>query len=224
MAWSVDTIYGFLRWLINKNQAGGISATDFFYAWNAEQYSYQQDLLGRWQSRSAGKEGINTGLIENETIMLKLAPFTKPITLVVAAGQANKPTDFAYALALRVNGAKVFQVDHDMIWAVNDDVIDPPSINDNSYYYVEYLNYYKIFPAAVTSVDLDYIGNCSDVVWGYILSAQNRQVYNPATSIQPQWGQNSIIEITKRALKSLGVHFAAQDFEQFGSSNIVTGN
>lgn len=225
MAWNVDQIYGFLRWLINKNQAGGVSATDFFYVWNSEQYSYQQDLLGRWQNRTNTKEGINTGLIENETIMLKLAPFTKGVTIAVVGGQAPKPADFAYALALRINNAKVFSVDHDMLWAVLDDVIDPPSVTANSYYYIEYLNYYQLYPGSVTTLDLDYIGNCTDVVWGFTLDpTTKRQVYSPGASSQPMWGQNSIIEITKRALKSLGVHFSAQDFEAFGSSNIVTGN
>ncbi len=47
---------------------------------------------------------------------------------------------------------------------------------------------------------------------------------SPIVSVQPQWLQPDVIEITKRTLKSLGVHFTQQDFEQFGNSVINTGN
>src|SRR5690242_4549217 len=127
MAWDVNQVYGFLRFLIRKNQSGSISATEFFYTWNAEQYAYHDDLVGKWQNKNNTKEGMNTGLIQNEVIMTKLAPFTIPITIAIAGGQATKPTDLIYTLALRINDTKVFKINHDQKWAVLDDVIDPPS-------------------------------------------------------------------------------------------------
>jgi len=224
MAWSVDTIYKFILYQLRKNQAGGLKSTDFQFAWNSEQSAYQSDLLGRWQRNNNSKEGINTGLIENATIMTKLAPFTQTVPIVVVGGQAPKPADFVFAMALRINGTKVFQVDPDMIWAVNEDVIDPPSIPNNSYYYTEYQLYYSILPNSVTTVTLDYIQMVADIFWNSTLDANGRQVYNSVGSTQPLWGQNSIVDITKRCLKSLGISFKDQDFEAFGQSNIVTGD
>jgi hypothetical protein len=226
MAWSVDTIYGCLRFLLNKNQAGGISATDFFYAWNIEQYAYHEDLVGKWEARANGKGGINTGLIQNEVTMTKLLPFTIPVTLSIAAGQGIKPLDLIYTLALRINGVKVVQVDHDQLSDVMDDVIDPASIADNKYYYTEYLNYYSFLPIAVTNFSLDYVASCTDVVWGYSFDENGRQVYDPTPgiSVQPKWGQNTIVDITKRALTNLGVHFTDQSLTEYGKSNIITGD
>lgn len=302
MAWDVNTIYGFQRWLINKNQAGGITSQDFFFAWNSEQSQYQGDLLGRWQNRSNGKTGANIGLIEDETIMTKLAPFTNNIFITVTSGQALKPSNYTYGLALRINNAKVYQVNHDQKYAVLEDVIDPPSILNDSYYFLEYLNYFEILPNAATPLELDYIASAQDIVWAYTFDNNNRQVYNPSgitavpliyggvgygsatitfsapaaggvqaqgavqvtggvitaitmtnvgtgyagltptativgvsstpavigsptISVQPMWGsQGDIIEITKRSLKSLGVHFTSTDFEQFGASVINTGD
>lgn len=224
MAWNTDQIYGFVRFLINKNQAGGISVNDFFYAWNSEQYAYHEDLVGKWEARANGKQGINTGLIQNEVTMTKLLPFTIPITISIVEGQGIKPADLIYTLALRINDVKVFQVDHDQIWAVKDDVIDPPSIVDDSYYYTEYLNYYSFLPATVTSFDLDYVASCTDIIWAYTLDGNGRQVYDAANSVQPKWGQNTIIAISKRALTSLGVHFKDQDFAEFGKVNTITGD
>lgn len=223
MAWNVDQVYGFLRFLIRKNQSGSISATEFFYTWNAEQYAYHDDLVGKWQNRNNTKEGMNTGLIQNEVIMTKLAPFTIPVTISIAAGKATKPTDLIYTLALRINDTKVFKITHDQKWAVLDDVIDPPSITDDSYYYLEYEDYYSFLPSAATSVDLDYVASCTDVVWGFTLSG-GRQVYDSGTSVQPKWNQNTIIEITKRSLKELGVSYKDSDFASYGQSIITTGD
>lgn len=224
MPWSVDNIYSYTRFLTNKNQAGSISATDLFNAWNAEQSQYHQDLVGRWQKQNNTKTGIMSGLVEDEITISALAPFIVPTTIAIAGGQGLKPSDYIYGVALRINGAKVFSVSHDMVWAVNDDVIDPPSIADNSYYYTEYLNYFSFLPAAVTSFDLDYVAETRDIVWAYTLDANNRQVYDSGASVQPQWNKNTVIEITKRTLKGFGLHFDSREFENFGESNIQTGN
>lgn len=222
MALSVDDLYQFTLNLIKKNQAGSLTSTEWARHWNDTQSSYQDDLLGRFQSKNVGKEGGNTGLIENETIMTKLTPFIFPVTLSISAGQAIKPTGFIYTLALRINNTKVFQVDHDEVWAMLSDVIDPPSVTDDSYYYTEYQNYYKFYPNTVTSVDLDYIKTPNNVVWGFTIVG-GRQVYDAGTSTQSQWDDNSNREITKRMLTNLGVAYKDQDFLNFGRSTQITG-
>lgn len=224
MPWSVDNIYSYTKFLINKNQAGGISVSDLFNAWNAEQSQQHQDLVGRWQKQNNTKTGIMSGLIEDEVTISQLSPFIIPDTIPIAGGLGIKPTDYIYGVALRINGAKVFSIPHDTIWSVNDDVIDPPSIADDSYYFTEYLNYFSFLPATVTTFDLDYVAETTDIVWGFTLDANNRQVYNPATSVQPKWNKNTVIEITKRTLKGFGLHFDSREFESFGESNIQTGN
>lgn len=218
MALTVDDLYQFTLNLIKKNQAGSLTSVEWARHWNDTQATYQDDLLGRFQAKNVGKEGANTGLIENETIMTKLTPFITPVTLTVTSGQAIKPAGFIYTLALKINNTKVFQVDHDEVWAMLDDVIDPPSITDNSYYYTEYKNYYKFFPSSVTSVDLDYIVTPTNVVWAFTIVG-GRQVYDPGpNSIQSQWDDNSNREITKRMLTNLGVAYKDADFLNFGRS------
>lgn len=221
---------GFTKFLTNKNQAGGISAGDLFYAWNPEQKSYQQDLLGRWQNRNNGKTGNNTGLIQDETIMQKLAPFVTPVFINVESGPImTLPTDFVYKLAARINGYKVDQINPSQKWAVIRSVIDPPSRDTNTYYYIPYENYYELLPTDLlivdnVSVELDYVRQCADVKWAYTTAANGKQVYNPGLSVQPEWKDEDVIEITKRTLKGLGVHFKDKDFEQYGQSTIITGD
>lgn len=231
MAWNTDQIYGFLRFLIRKNQAGSVSATDYFYAWNSEQAAMHEDLLGKWQNRSNGKTGANIGLIQDETMLTKLAPFTLTTTLTITAGYADWPADLIYQLALRINGAKVTHFNKDERWSIQDSVIDPPDVTANCFYYTEYASAtiglpgkYEFLPNTITTATLDYIAACTDIVWGFSFDGQGRQVYNSASSVQPKWNQNTIVAITKRALKSMGVSYKDRDFAQFGESNITTGN
>lgn len=230
MALSIDYLYNFCKRLIRKNQAGGLTNTDFQLFFNDAQGSYQDDLLGRWQARNAGKTGQNTGLIEDETIIQKLSAFIKPLPLTITTGTTEKPSDFVYRLALRINGVDVFKINHNQIATVNASVIDPPSIAADKYYFVEYgktlaipNGSYFFLPNTVTIADLDYISTPENVVWGYTWDADGRQVYNSATSVQSAWDNNSNREITKRILTNLGVSFKDADFANFGKSVQLTG-
>jgi hypothetical protein len=223
MALSVDYIYDFALKLIRKNQAGSLSSTAFAKHWNDAQATYQDDLLGRFQARSNGKSGINTGLIENRTTLQKLAPFTKLYTLTITTGEADKPADFIYELAMRINGKEVIHINHNQIATVNDNVIDPPSISNDQYYVVEYEDYYSFLPTAVTEAELDYICTPEDVLWAYTIDGSGRQVYDAGNSVQPVWDNNSCREITKRMLTNLGVSYKDNDFAAFGKSVQTTG-
>lgn len=223
MALSIDYLYTFALKLIRKNQSGSLSAHEFNQHWNDAQSSYFDDLVGRFQARNNGKEGINTGLIQNKTLLQKLAPFIKNDTLAVSDGEVDKPTDFLYELALRINGKDVITIMHDQIAAVNDNVIDPPSITNNKYYVTEYEDVYSFLPTTVTSVDIDYISKPREVKWNYNFDEDGRQVYNSGTSAQSAWDDNSNREITKRMLVNLGVSFKDNDFTNFGKSVQTVG-
>src|SRR5689334_11153525 len=137
MRWNVNMIMELTKSLTNKNQAGSISATDLFYRWNTEQMMYWQDVVGRWQARANGKEGMNTGLMLNETILGELAPFTIPTDLTVSGGMADKPEDFEYRISLTVGSYKCWFIRPDQIAEVNHSYIDPPSISANKFYATE---------------------------------------------------------------------------------------
>jgi len=223
MATTVNDLYQFALKLIRKNQSGSINGTEFQYFWNDEQFAYMSDLLGRFQNKNNGKEGANTGLILNETILTKLAPFTKPATLTIAAGQANKPTGHIYTLDIMIGDYLVYNINHNQKAAVKQSVIDPPSITDNNFYYVEYEGYYSFLPTTVTTATLDYIIAPTKVVWGYTLDGDGRQVYNAGTSIQPQWDDITCMEITKRMLRNMGISLKDNDFINFGNTAVTSG-
>jgi len=227
--WNVNRILNLFKFLLRQNQSGSISTDDFFNAWNTEQNAYFSDELGKWQNRNNTKSGQNTGLILNETIMTDLAVFTIPGSVTISSGQATKPTDFIYGLARRLNDGTseklVTKINHGQKWYVNNDVIDPPSVADGTYYILEYEDYYEVLPSTATgSLLLDYVAQPENIVWGFTYDAQNRKVYNAGLSIQPKWQDPTIITITKRALTSFGVSYKDKDFTNFGDKNTITGD
>lgn len=227
--WNVNRILGLFKFLLRQNQSGSISTTDFFNAWNVEQNSYHTDLVGPWEKMGNSKSGANTGLIMNETIMTQLSPFTIAGSVAISSGSATKPDDFIFGLArrLELNGAEflVTKINHGQKWYVNNDVIDPPSVTDGTYYIIEYENYYEVLPTSATgNLQLDYIAQPENISWGFTYDSQNRKVYNAGLSIQPKWSDPTIITITKRALSNFGVSYKDKDFTNFAKANIATGD
>lgn len=221
---TVDAAYKQVLFIMRKNQAGGLSADDFQRVFNAEQSAYLSDLLGRWQNRGNGKTGQNTGLVENETILTKLAPFTKNAGLTILAGDAILPDDFVYQLDVRIDDEKVTYLPKSQLSAMLKSVIDPPDETTGTYYYTNYQTFLRFFPSTVTISDLDYVARPAEVVWGYTFDADDRQQYDPGLSIDPEWLDEDTLEICRRCLKTLGVSFKDVDMQGFGNSVIQTGD
>ena len=221
MALSVDYLYNFTLSLIRKNMSGALGNEDFERFWNDEQYAYMSALLGRFQAENNSKTGANTGLIQDETIMQKISPFIKKVTII--GGVTNMPSDLLYRLSLMVGNYNCYKTNFNQRSSVINSVIDPPSVTANNYYFFEYSNQYEILPSSVASAQLDYVFSPEPIKWGFTWDDDNRQVYNVGLSKQPLWDTISCLEITKRGLKNIGVSYKDQDFENFGQNAITTG-
>lgn len=225
MAWTVDKLFDFVKFLTRKNQTASITPAEFNLVWNSEQRSYMGELLGRFQPRSNSKAGQNTGLIENQTILSALAPFTTTANQSVAiTGNAAKPTDIVYLLDIRCNDQSVRMINKGQIYAMLRSLIKPPNITTGNYYGTEYDTFYKIWPSQAGSIDVDFIRNCPDVVYAYTDDANGVAQYDAGNSTQPLWKDLELQEITKRTLKQFGVSMSERTFSEFGQSNILTGS
>lgn len=227
MAWNTDQILNCYLYLIRKNQADSVSPQDFFFNWNLESRAYYADLRGRFNRNNNSKTGIDTGLAENQVIITTLSPLMHNITIPVVSGQAAKPANFSYLMAMRDTNTqdRTYSFNKDQKFSIVGSVIDPPSVADSSFYYTEYGTYFEVLPANTVSVDLDYLSSPVDIVWGYTIDpTTNRFVYDTESSVQSEWSQTSIDEITKRSLKSTGVSFQNEDYAQYGESIITKGD
>lgn len=221
---TVDNLFTFYKQLIRKNQSSEIGNEEFENMFHVEQISYQGDLLGRFQARNNGKEGTNTGLIENETILQKLSVFIEPEkTITIVNGFADKPEDLAYRMSLRANGYDCYKINFNQRNSVLQSVIDPPSVTDNRYYFLEYGGQYEFLPATITTANIDYVKIPTKIKWGFTYDTDDYMIYNEGSSVHPQWDLASCQEIIQRMLTLTGISFKDKDFESFGKDVIATG-
>lgn len=226
---NVDYAYKYILWQMNKNQAGSVSATEFGYLFNSEQIAYMNDLLGVWQRNNNSKQGNLTGLIENQTILNKLLPFTKESPIEFNNGVGTGVQDYVYILAITYLGHKMFYLTKDQLYNMQTDVIDPPSFSDNKYYFTDiYIDgsgkRFLSYPSINDSLaKLYYVDTPDPVLWNYTIVG-GRQVYSSSGSTQPLWDELTAQEICNRCLKKLGVHFKDGDFVNYGNSVIQTAN
>lgn len=217
MALSVDYVYKFMLDVMKKSQAGGLRKESFQYHWNNASNNYMNALLGPFQLKSNDPSNPKQGLLQNQTVLGKLQPFVTSTSITPAAGLAAKPSDYIFALNLSVGDYDMVPVTLNQINGAKASVIDPPSTTQ--FYYAENSTSFKILPASsVSSITLEYIKKATNVVWAYTFDANNRQVYDAANSVQPEWDDLSCGEITMRAFKTLGVSFKDGDMAQFGQS------
>jgi hypothetical protein len=224
MAWTVKQIFELVQFLANKNETGAISPNDFFYAWNSEQRAYMGDILGKIRARNPNKNAPD-GLKEDVSTLQSLRPFVTQETLTIAVnGASDIPTDLVHALAVRIHDRDCKYVNKGQIYSVLNSAIDPPSITNNIYYFTDYDTFYKFWPAASSSAELDYVRNPTDVVFGYTIDANELEQYDAGSSVQPEWLDVDAVAITRRTLKSFGIHFSSNDFQSFGQVAVQTGN
>lgn len=223
-AWNVEKLFRYVEFLTKKNQSGPITPDDFFYAWNGEQRSYMSDLLGKVRTMNPNKNAPQ-GLKEDASTLESLRPFTTTANLTISvSGNADIPTDLVHALAVRINDRDCKYANKGQIYSVINSAIDPPSIPNNIYYFTDYDTFYKFWPAASSSATLDYVKDCTDVVFGYTTDANDIIQYNAGASTHPLWGNLDIVAITKRTLKPFGLHFSSGEMLSFGQAATNTGN
>jgi hypothetical protein len=216
---TVDDVYQSMLKTARKNQSGFLSRTDFEKFYNLAQYQYFNDLKGRFQ-RSTVATG---GTFNDETITTKLSPFvTTNATVIVSAGVAFKPSNFVRLQAMRTVSGKMIQlVSYDKLASRINSAIDP--LTTEAPVYIQSASSWLMFPNTVSSVVVDYLRLPIKVVWGFTVNGQGREVYNPVTSINPEWLDDDAQEIAIRALKLFGVSIKDGELIGLGEQTNVKG-
>jgi len=219
---TVDQVYSNLKFIVRKNQLGSLPPSEFQYAFNTAQRNYYDLLVGRIEQYRYGSAVPRIGLSMTDNVVSRLTPFQKTATLTVSSGVATKPVDFNKLLAMYTpNDFRVLRIEEDRFAERVKDSIDP--VNEANAFYIEEKTNWRIYPTTLNNLTLKYLYVPIDVVWGYTLDGQGRPVYNPATSVQPEWLENDYDEIIARAAKIIGVSLKDQLDIQYGNSVIQTG-
>lgn len=227
----VNTNYQFIQFLIRKNQTGNVTPTEYQLAYNTAQRDYYDMLLGRVEQFQYGKPVARIGLGMSSKIAKDLAPFKKTnITINVTGatppyggGQAAYPNDFHFLAAMfDTTYRKVERIDDTKIAARLNSKINPLT-DTSSPFYVESANAWSIYPAGVSQVIINYYRLPVSVVWGYTTNSNGRAVYDPNSSVQPEWDDPSNDEILGRAIRLMGISFSDEEKVKFGEEVINRG-
>lgn len=179
---NINDIYVLIQYIINKNQQGYLPPSKFNEIINQAQRSYISYLLGSFQSYLPGRPVSRVELGQNSVIRQRLSPVIKSTTLGIDMyGVSPYPSDYLQADAMRLVDTfqRVRFVQQDSLYSYYNSVIDP--VASNPIYLIQDTGF-QFYPTDLSQAKLSYIGNPSDMNWGYTL-VNNRPVYSPQNPI-----------------------------------------
>jgi len=212
---TVNDVYVLMKYIINKNEQGYLSPSQFNTVINQGQRSYASYLLGSFQTYSAGRPVSKVELGDNTVVRQRLSPIIYGYNLSVDTnGYSPYPGDYAQADAMWsfYGFNRIRSVQQDSLWSYYNSVIDP--IATNPIYLIEDTGF-QFYPQSISAAKLSYVRNPPNMVWGYVDDNRGRPVYSEDHSTQPVWDDLSIFEIITRALAMVGVNLQSQAVVQY---------
>lgn len=156
---------------------------------------------------------------ETREITVDLLPFiTDPTSLSLnGSGIATIPGTFKYLVAMTggTNGVDVTEVDKgSLAYHINDPLCPPSADYPICAFYKTTIQFY---PITLTNVKITYLKEPIKPVWAYTI-VSNRFVYDDASSIDIEWGEENHNEIIMKTMDYLGINLREGDLVQFSQS------
>lgn len=218
---NVNEVYTLIQYIVNKNQQGYVSPSDFNQVINQAQKSYTSYLLGSFQGYMPGRPVARVEFGQNSVIRDRLSPIIRSnYTLNIdSTGFSPYPTDYLQTDAIITTSfQRVRYVQQDSLYSYYNSVIDP--ISSNPIYLMETAGF-RFYPVGLGTAILSYVKNPPIIIWGYTTDpVTGRPVYDPTpgVSIDPVWDDAAIFEIISRALSLIGVNLQSAAISQFAES------
>lgn len=204
---TVDFSYSIVLYAASKNlQQGYVSPADFNLCINQASKSYQQWLVGQYESYQPGRPVSRVSFGQNENVRQSLIPTIYGFILTLDTnGFVRYPGDFEKVDAMWTlyGYQRIRYVPQEDLWSVYNSRIDP--YQTNPFYLIQDTGF-LLYPRSLNQTKLSYVRDVPTIVWGYTLDANGIPVYNAATSVDPVWADLDMLEIIARALRLIGVN------------------
>lgn len=204
---TADTTYQICLFAASKNlQQGYLSPSDFNLIINQAQKSYQNWLVGQYESYQPGRPISKVSFGQNQNVRQSLTPTIYGYILNLdSTGFSPYPRDYEKmdAMWTLYGNNRIRYVAQDDLWSVYNSRIDP--YQSNPFYLIENLGF-RFYPRSLNQTKLSYVRDAPNIVWGYTLDANGIPVYNAAASVDPVWADFDMLEIIARALRLIGVN------------------
>jgi len=211
----IGYIFTVFQYITNKHQSGSPSPLEFQNSFNLAQIQYQQELIEIMIGWDSNRKKIRLPMANAKQVKQKLAPFIVRGESVAVPGDGRlvKPEDMESISAMRMIGnvKRVKRVEEERITSNYSSTIDPVTTNPM---YIEYADYYQIYPVTIGAINWEYIKAPPPVVYGYDI-VNGRPVYNAGTSVQPVWSDGEISNLLIRVLFMFGISIQAQNLTSY---------
>ena len=203
----VNQVYTLWKLCLAKNNQQGYGTRENFQSSiNQAQRSYLDYLLGEYQKYQVQRPIAVVEIGMNARIRQSLAPLIYGAILNPNSGTgiAPFPSDHEYPDAMwGVYGYyNIKFIQQDRLDSYIHSSIDP--IAENPVYLIQHEGFH-FFPQDIGMTRLSYVRTPPSIVWGFSYDQLNREVWNPATSQNPVWGETDMLQIIVRALQIMGV-------------------
>ena len=208
MAYTIDDVYKITLYATSKNlQQGYVSPEDFNVVINQAQISYASYLLGSFQQYQPGRPEARVQFGQNAVIRTRLKPIIYNADLAIdSTGFSPYPGDFLQVDAMWTyyGYERVREVQQNYFYSIYNSKIDP--VANWPVYMLEW-DGFRFFPQDQNQAKMSYVRNPPEMKWAYTIDPiTDNPVYDSANSIQPVWGDATLLEIIVRALRIIGVN------------------
>jgi len=213
----VNEVFVLIKYIINKNQNGLFDRSDFFAVINQAQRQYQSWLLGSFQTYTPGRPIAKVELGQNSVVRQRLSPVIYRATLTIdGSGNATYPANYIQtdSMYMVTGNKRIRNVQQNALDSNINSVIDP--VATNPIYLIEDTRF-QFYPVTLVNSKLTYVGDAPDIVWGFTLDGNGREIYDAGTSVQPVWDDIAILDIIDRALKMPAINLQNVSAMQYAS-------
>lgn len=212
---TADEVYRTIQLACNKNQQGYVSPNEFNLIIKLGGLGFLDYLLGEVEQYQPGRSQPRVALGMSKSIRLSLAAVIDPIGPLTIDGTGLS----AYPVNLQMVDA-MFTSDMKRIRFVQQNKLDSylnstiTLVATNPIFLIN-SNGFQFYPITLGAAKLSYVHTPRDIFWGSTPDGNGRPIYNPATSVDPEWYDSDIMMVIVRALAIIGVSLQLSQVQQY---------
>lgn len=215
---NVNFMYDLCKFIINKNQQGIFTPSQFNISVNQSQISYMNYLLGEFKQYAPGRPVARVEIGMNEIVAQRLAPFIDGVyTLTIdGTGLSPYPPNYEQINAMFTNTGlkRIRYAEKDKLYSLVNSVIDP--VATNPIYSIQ-SDGFQFYPITLANAKISYVKTPPEIIWAYITDDKGRAIYDAGNSVDPLWNDVDCLEIITRALSMVGVNLQSAAIMQYAN-------
>lgn len=214
---TVDELYKIEQLIINNNQNGNLTPDRFNLINEQAQYDYMEFLLGDFRKYTPGRPIPPVAWGMTGRIRQSLTPFIQPPTTLNVdpiTGLTSYPPEYQMwdAMYWGIYKERVKFIQQGRLASHLNSRINPVSRNP---VFLSVYRGFQIYPTNIGTTQISYIRTPRPIRWSYTLDVNGRPVYNAATSSNPEWNREDMLQIIVRAMRMMGVNLQAAQVSQY---------